>query len=181
MAFVVSKEEMVMATKVRLDKLRNATIPVDVLNIMEKELVNGNGNASSTDDYSEIISSCDEAELMNYCEELDNLLALLPSIDIETLISPSCTDLISTLVLVIPTLPMYQVDVLVESLIVHDLLIPAALHSETSLVARELVRSVVKSTSDKRGRVLNSLAMHADELQLNVWGKEILKTLQGYL
>ena len=117
---------------------------------------------------------------MDYSEELDNLLTLLPLIDMETLTSTSCNDLISSLVQVIPNLPVYQLDVLVESMIVHDLLIPAALHSETSLVARELVRAVMKSTSDKRGRVLNSLAVHADELQLNVWGKEILKTLQGY-
>jgi len=180
MAFVVSKVEMVKATKVRLSKLRNATIPVDVLNMLEDELVNGNGNESSIDEISSIISSCDEAELVNYSEELDNLLNLLPLIDIETLISPSCTDLISSLVLVIPTLPLYQLDVLVEKMIVHDLLIPAALHSETNLIARELVRSVMKSTSDKRRQVLNSLAMHADELLLNVWGKEVLKTLQGY-
>jgi len=179
MAFVVSKEEMVKATKVALVKLRNATIPVDVLNMLEEEFVIGNGDDSSTDENSSIISSCDETEL-NYSEELDNLLTLLPLIDIETLASPSCTDLISSLVLVIPTLPVYQLDVLVKSMIVHDLLIPAALHSETSLVARELVRSVMKSTSDKRGQVLNSLAMHADELQLNVWGKEVLKILQGY-
>jgi len=179
MAFVVSKEEMVKATKVTLAKLRNAAIPVDVLNMLEEELVSGNGNDSSTDENSSIISGCDETEL-NYSEELDNLLNLLPLIDIETLASSSCTDLISSLVLVIPTLPVYQLDVLVESMIVHDLLIPAALHSHTSLVARELVRSVMKSTSDKRGQVLNSLAMHADELQLNVWGKEVLKTLQGY-
>jgi len=179
MAFVVSKEEMVKATKVTLAKLRNAAIPVDVLNMLEEELVSGNGNDSSTDENSSIISGCDETEL-NYSEELDNLLNLLPLIDIETLASSWCTDLISSLVLVIPTLPVYQLDVLVESMIVHDLLIPAALHSQTSLVARELVRSVMKSTSDKRGQVLSSLAMHADELQLNVWGKEVLKTLQGY-
>jgi len=182
MAFVVSKEGMVKATKVRLSKLRNATIPVDVLNLLEEELVNGDGSESGTDESGSIISSsCDEAELMNYSEELDDLLTLLPLIDIETLTSPSCTDLISSLILVIPTLPVYQLDVLVESIIVHNLLIPVALHSETSLVAIELVRAVMKSTSDKRGQVLKCLAMHADELQANVWGKEVLKTLQGYL
>jgi len=178
MAFVVSKEEMVKATKVKLAKLRNATIPVDVLNMLEEELVYG--NESSSDENSSIMSSSDEAELVHFSEDLDDLLTLLPLIDIETLTSPSCADLISSLVLVIPTLPVYQLDVLVESMIVHDLLIPAALHSETSLIARELVSSVMKSTSAKRGQVLNSLAMHADELQLNACGKEVLKTLQGY-
>ena len=105
----------------------------------------------------------------------------LPSIDIETLISPSCTDLMWSLVSVIPTLSVYQLDMLVESMIVHDLLVPAALHFETSLFARELVRSVMKSNSVMRGQVLNSLAMHSDEMQMNVWGQEVLKTLQGYI
>ena len=182
MAFVVSKEEMVKATKVRLAKLRHSTIPVDVLNIVEDELMKSNGDESNTDESSSIISSCDdESDQVNYSEELVDLLELIPLIDIETLISPSCTNLISSLVQVIPTLSVCQLDMLVESMMVHDLLVPAAFHPETSLVTRELVRSVMKSNSVMRGQLLGSLAVQSDEMQLNVWGKEVLKTLQGYI
>jgi len=46
-AFMVSREEMVKATKVSLPKLRHFTIPVDVLNMLEEELVNESGDESS--------------------------------------------------------------------------------------------------------------------------------------
>jgi len=63
----------------------------------------------------------------------------------------------------------------------HDLLIPAAFRTETSVFARELVRSVMNSTSDKREKVLHNLALHADEMQFNVCGKEVLKTIQRHI
>merc|ERR1719233_1444196 len=116
-AFVVSREEMVKATKVSVAKLRHITIPVDVLNMLEEELLNENGDESSCTEESVSHfnnSRCEEeAELVNYSEALDDLLALLPLIDIETLTSSSYTELISTLVLVIPTLPVNQLDMLV--------------------------------------------------------------------
>jgi len=184
MALVVCKEGMVKATKVLLSQLRHATIPVEALNMFEEELIVEDEDETSSDNvYSDFKGSiCDsDVQLENYSRELDDLLSLIPYIDIETLSSPSCSNLISSLIIVIPVLSVDQLDMLVKSIVEHDLLVPAALQPETFLFARELVRMVMLTTSDMKGQVLNSLAVHADEMKMSLCGKEVLKILEEYI
>merc|ERR1712142_732861 len=183
-ALVVCKEGMVKATKVLLSQLRHATIPVEALNMFEEELLEEDEDETSSENvFSDSKGSiCDsDVQLENYSRELDDLLSLIPYIDIETLSSPSCSNLISSLIIVIPALSVDQLDILVKSIVEHGLLVPAALQSETFLFARVLVRMVMLTNSDMRGQVLNCLAVHADEMKMSLCGIEVLKILEEHL
>merc|ERR1712142_230141 len=183
-ALVVCKEGMVKATKVLLSQLRHATIPVEALNMFEEELLEEDEDETSSENvFSDSKGSICDSDIKseNYSKELDDLLSLIPYIDIETLSSPSCSNLISSLIIVIPVLSVDQLDMLVKSIVEHDLLVPAALQPETFLFARELVRMVMLTTSDMKGQVLNSLAVHADEMKMSLCGKEVLKILEEYI
>jgi len=183
-ALVVCKEGMVKATKVLLSQLRHATIPVEALNMFEEELLEEDDDETSSENvFSDSKGSIRDNDIKpeNYSKELDDLLSLIPYIDIETLSSPSCSNLISSLIIVIPALSVDQLDILVKSIVEHGLLVPAALQSETFLFARVLVRMVMLTNSDMRGQVLNCLAVHADEMKMSLCGIEVLKILEEYI
>ena len=122
-----------------------------------------------------------EVKQEHFSDELEDLLALLPSVDIDLLTSPSCSDLLESLVLMIPSLPLSQVDRLVDGMMRQDLLIPAALHPSAYLLATQLVKYVMVANSGMKGPVMNCLARQADEMQMNICGREVLKTLHGYI
>ena len=113
--------------------------------------------------------------------DLEELLALLPSIDIAMLTSPSRSDLVQSLIMMIPSLNLSQVDRLVEGMMKQDLLIPAAVHPTAFILAIQLVKYVMVANSNMKGQVMSCLARLADEMLKNMWGREVLKTLHGYI
>ena len=140
----------------------------------------------STTYYSSSIEDVSEADLdvvhqESFSNELEDLLVMLPRVDIATLTSTSCIDLVAFLTMTIPFLPMSQLDRLVKAMISLDLLVPAALHPAGYSLAKNLVKQVMILNSNMRGQVINCLARHADELQQSMLGKEVLKTLQGHI
>jgi hypothetical protein len=191
MAYVVSKEQLVRAARVRLDQLRHSAMPVEVLNMMEEELVRDWEEKSSLESSTEFSSSVPEevdeevhdkdVKQDHFSDELEDLLALLPSVDITTLTSPSCSDLLATLVMLIPSLSTSQLDRLVGGMIRQDLLVTAALHPAGYLLARQLVKHVMLANSDMKDEVFNCLAKQADNMQMNKWGREVLKSLEGFI
>jgi hypothetical protein len=172
---------------VRVDKLRHSTMPVEVLNMLEEELAKDCEEEEildeSTTDGSSLIQEVFEDVYQEEFseEELEDLLVLLPSVDIAMLTSPSCSDLLESLVMMIPSLPLSQVDRLVDVMMSQDLLIPAALHPTAYLLATQLVKKVMVAHSDMKGKVMNCIARQADEMLKNIWGREVLRTLHGYI
>ena len=116
-----------------------------------------------------------------FSDDLKELLAKLPSIDIAMLTSPSCSDLLESLVMMIPSLPMSQVDRLVDEMMKQDLLIPASVHPTAYTLAIQLVKHVMVANSSMKGQVMNCLAMHADKMLKDMMGREVLRTLHGYI
>ena len=177
MAYVVCKEQLVRAAKVRVDKLRHSTMPVEVLNMLEEELAKDCEeeeilDESTTDGSSSIQEVFEDVYQEEFSEELEDLLVLLPSDDIAMLTSPSCSDLLESLVMMIPSLPLSQVDRLVDVMMSQDLLIPVALHPTAYLLATQLVKKVMVAHSDMKGKVMNCIARQADEMLKNIWGRE---------
>ena len=194
MAYVVCKEQLVRAARVRLDRLRHSDIPVEVLNMMEEELAKDWEEKSSmeslTDSSSFIPDSFDEKvnehatpeqHQDQFSAQLEELLNLLPSVDMATLTSPSCSDLLPTLVMLVPCLSPSQLDRLVVGVIRQDLLVSAALHPAGYLLAGELVHYVMATNSGMKEEVLIYLARQADTMQMNTCGREVLKTLEGFI
>jgi len=186
MAYVVCKEQLVRAARVRLDKLRHPTMPVEVLNMLEEEMVRDceeeeSLGESTTDVSSSIQKVFEEVNQEQFSDELEDLLALLPSVDIDMLTSPSCSDLLESLVMMIPSLPLTQVDRLVDGMMRQDLLIPVALHPSAYPLATQLVKYLMVANSNMKGQVMNCLARQADKMQRNIWGREVLRTLHGYI
>ena len=97
------------------------------------------------------------------------------------LTSPPCSDLVTSLVIMIPSLPLSQLDRLVEGMIRQDLLVSTALHTTAYFLASQMVKHVMLVNSDMKGPVMNCLARQADELQRNICGREVLKILHGYI
>jgi len=185
MAYVVCKEQLVRAAKVRVDKLRHPTMPVEVLNLLEEELAKDceeeSLDESTTDVSSSVHEVCEDVHQEEFSDDLEELLTLLPSIDIAMLTSPSCSDLLESLVMMIPSLPLSQVERLVDGMMRQDLLIPAAVHPTAYTLAIQLVKYVMVANSNMKGQVMNCLGRHADEMMKNMWGREVLKTLHGYI
>jgi len=190
MAYVVSREQLVRATKVRVDQLRHADIPVEVLNMLEDELVTDLKDKtvqeeSTTDsgDSFQGVFEADQEEVDQKCfsDEFEDLLDLLPRVDIVTLTSPSYSDLLSSLVTLVPSLPVSQLDRLMEDMIGHDLLVPASLHPESCPLASVLVKQIMMINSDMKGKVVNTLAINADKMLGSMWGKIVLKSLKGFV
>merc|ERR1719470_251891 len=89
MAYVVCKKQLVRAAKVRVDKLRHPTMPVEVLNLLEEELAKDceeeSLDESTTDVSSSVHEVYEDVHQEEFSDDLEELLTLLPSIDIAML------------------------------------------------------------------------------------------------
>eukprot|EP00092_Neocalanus_flemingeri_P016858 GFUD01018235.1.p1 GENE.GFUD01018235.1~~GFUD01018235.1.p1 ORF type:complete len:703 (+),score=228.32 GFUD01018235.1:78-2186(+) len=193
MAYVVCKEQLVRAARVRLDQLKHSSMPVEVLNMMEDELDRASEGESSLESFTDCSSSIPEAveegsdEVMSkdqkgqFSVQFEKLLTLLPGVDITTITSPNCSDLLPSLVTMVPSLSTSQLDRLVGVMIMQDLLVTAALHPTGYLLAMQLVHHVMATNSGMKDEVLICLARQADNMQMSTWGRDVLKTLEGFI
>eukprot|EP00092_Neocalanus_flemingeri_P009502 GFUD01010229.1.p1 GENE.GFUD01010229.1~~GFUD01010229.1.p1 ORF type:complete len:683 (-),score=218.37 GFUD01010229.1:46-1800(-) len=193
MAYVVCKEQLVRAARVRLDQLKHSSMPVEVLNMMEDELDRASEGESSLESFTDCSSSIPEAveegsdEVMSkdqqgqFSVQFEKLLTLLPGVDITTITSPNCSDLLPSLVTMVPSLSTSQLDRLVGVMIMQDLLVTAALHPSGYLLAMQLVHHVMATNSGMKDEVLMCLARQADNMQMSTCGRDVLKTLDGFI
>eukprot|EP00092_Neocalanus_flemingeri_P085320 GFUD01107358.1.p1 GENE.GFUD01107358.1~~GFUD01107358.1.p1 ORF type:complete len:692 (+),score=227.91 GFUD01107358.1:78-2153(+) len=194
MAYVVCKEQLVRAARVRLDQLKHSSMPVEVLNMMEDELERASEEESSLESFTDCSSTSSPEEVEDDSDEgtpqdqqgqfsiqFEKLLTLLPSVDITTITSPNCSDLLPTLVTMVPSLSASQLDRLVEVMIKKDLLVTTALHPAGYLLAKQLVHHVMATNSGMKDEVLICLARQADNMQMSTWGRDVLKTLEGFI
>ena len=89
--------------------------------------------------------------------------------------------MLPSLVTLVPSLPVSQLDRLMEDMIRHDLLVPASIHPASYLLASVLVKQIMMINSDMKVKVVNTLAMNADKMLGSMWGKTVLKSLQGFV
>ena len=106
---------------------------------------------------------------------------MLPSVDMENLTSASCSELLPTLAMFVPALSSSQLDKLISVMINEGLLVAAAVHPIGYFLAMRLVLHVMSTDHHMKTDVLMCLANDVESLQGDNWGKEVLRSLEGFI
>jgi len=176
-ALIVCSDSLVKAACVDLNTLKHCDISVNDLNGVGKQLVEGRVIVHK------LTTTCDDVvtDRTEFDDSFEKLLMLFSRLSPVELVSPANDKMLLSLLDVTSLLKESQVDRLLTSLIENGFFLHCSLDVIGSKVLRELVRLVLINGSSFKQMVIDFLADHVDELKTNVYGKEVLKMLIGFV
>ena len=176
-ALIVCTDSPVKAACVDLNTLKHCDISVNDLNGVGKQMVEGKVIVHK------LTTTCDDVvtDRTEFDDSFEKLLLLFSRLSPIELESPANNRILLSLLDVTSLLKESQVDKLLISLIENGVFLHCSLNVIGSKVLRELVRLVLINGSSSKLMVIDYLANHVDELKTNVYGKEILKMLIGFV